>query len=162
MKSILWALDKIVDFGAYLAGLLLLIMILVISLETVLRYFFNHTMMGVTELTEYGLMWFTLLGAAWVLRYDRHISIDVVKGLLKGKQKIAFELAINLLCLIIVGVVVYYSGKEVIKEYIKHSYMYSVLELPKYLIMLALPIGFFMLFYEFLKKVCSKLEVLLN
>lgn len=162
MKIILSVLDRMVDIGAYLAGMILFIMIMVISLETVLRYFFNHTMMGVTELTEYGLMWFTLFGAAWVLRYDRHISIDVVRSLLHGKQKIALELAINLLCLAVVGVVVYYSGKEVLKEYAKQSYMYSVLELPKYLIMMAIPIGFLMLFYEFLKKVCNRLHALLD
>lgn len=162
MKTILSVLDKIVDIAAYLAGCLLFIMILMISFETIQRYFFNHTLMGATELTEYGLLWFTLLGSAWVLRNDKHIRIDVVLVLLKGKHKIALEFAINLLCLVVIGIVVYYSGKEVYKEYVKQSYMYSVLELPKYLIMMVMPVGFFMLFYEFLKKTCNRLHAMFD
>lgn len=160
MKKITFILDKVVNAGAALSGVIIFVMTLAISYETIMRYFFNKSLLGINELTCYGLLWFTMLGSAWVLRNDKHIRIDVVLAFIKGRPKIILQIVISIICIIAMAMLTYYSGKEVYKEYLKHSYMYSVLELPKYLVMLIMPVGFCMLVYEFVRKLSRFITIL--
>lgn len=162
MKKITKFMDKIVDIGAVITGLIILTVTLLVSLETILRYFWNISFLGTTELTEYGLLWLTLAGATWVLRQDMHLKIDVLSLFLKEHNQILLSLICNAICLIVVLMVFVFGCSEVIMEYCKQGYMYSILELPKALVMSIIPIGFFMLAYEFWKKLYREAKALLS
>ena len=54
-----------------LAGVAMVVLGLIIfsvCLEIIMRYFLNWPLVWVVELTEYGLLHVTFLGAAWLLR----------------------------------------------------------------------------------------------
>lgn len=153
MKIIIKIMDKIVDIGAIFTGVVILAVTLLVSAETVLRYFWNISFAGTNELTEYALLWLTLAGATWVLRQDMHLRIDVLSLFLNNRQKIRLEMLCNIVCIIVVLLVFFFGFREVMVEYVARGYMYSVLELPKALVMAIIPIGFFMLAYEFAKRI---------
>lgn len=160
MKIIIKILDKIVDIGAIFTGVVILAVTLLVSTETVLRYFWNISFAGTNELTEYALLWLTLAGATWVLKQDMHLRIDVLSLFLNNRQKIRLDMLCNIICLVVVALVFIFGFKEVMVEYYAKGYMYSVLELPKTLVMSIIPVGFFMLAYEFAKRIYRNVTAL--
>ena len=60
----------------------LVVMALQVCLEVILRYFFSAPLLGMIQFSEIGLLYIAFLGAAWNLRRDQHVRIEVVYVLL--------------------------------------------------------------------------------
>ena len=68
-------------------GIVALAMMLLISYDVVMRYFFGQPIRGGTQITEYSLLLFTMLGIAWVLKEDAHVRVDVIVVRLNTKTQ---------------------------------------------------------------------------
>jgi len=80
-------IDKMITaFAAFGSALILSVMVLV-SIEVVMRYFFHKPQIWVVEISEYVLVWSTFLGAAWVLKDEGHIKVDILYQNLSSKVK---------------------------------------------------------------------------
>ena len=104
-----------------------------------------------TELTEYSLLWITFIGAPWVLKVDGHVRIDVFLVQLNRKSQNIVKGLLSVVCSIILIPIIWYGASYTIDCFIKGSYVYSVLELPKGAIMIVIPIGCFLLFIQFVR-----------
>ena len=62
---------------ALMATMALLVFVNVIS-----RYVFNHSIIWVEEVTQYEMIWVTYLGAGLALREGRHVALDSLQDLL--------------------------------------------------------------------------------
>ena len=71
------AFDWIIGFLAFLAATLIILVMLLVGMEIVLRYG-GSPMAWAFEVTEYCLLFITFLGTAWVLRNERHVTMDLV------------------------------------------------------------------------------------
>jgi len=73
--------------AAYIAGICVVYMMLGITMDVTLRFFFNMPTIWVNELCNYTLVMMTFLGLAYALSERAHIRIDVVVSRLpKGVQ----------------------------------------------------------------------------
>jgi TRAP-type C4-dicarboxylate transport system permease small subunit len=79
--------DRIIDLLASLAGGLILFMMLSICIDVVLRYFLNRPLTWGVEISEYILLWSTLLSVAWVLKIEGHVKIDLVVNRLNPRNQ---------------------------------------------------------------------------
>ena len=70
--------NKIVDFCAVLSAVILLFMTVILCFDVASRFFLGFGIGWSLEVVEYGLLWFTLLAGAWVLRNDRHVKVDIL------------------------------------------------------------------------------------
>jgi C4-dicarboxylate transporter, DctQ subunit len=80
-------LDHIIDFMAFLAGILLVAAVLIVSAEIVMRYFFNKPQVWSVEVCEYILFALAFLGAPWLLKRGGHVSVDVISERLSRKTQ---------------------------------------------------------------------------
>ncbi|MES1950525.1 tripartite AtP-independent periplasmic transporter subunit DctQ [Salinisphaera sp. S4-8] len=62
-----------------LCALVIVAMALSVTYEVASRYFFGRPTIWVTELASYFLVAVTFLGAAWTLRNDGHIRMDLLR-----------------------------------------------------------------------------------
>ncbi len=142
--------ELVLNTTKVLAGILLTIQMLIVCLEVVLRYFFNSPTVWVVEISSYIVLWVPLLSAAWVLRHDGHIRMDMLinnvnpkfRSILVGTTYITSAA----ICLIIT-----WFGVKIVIELFQTNYLtQSVLMLPKWPIMAIIQLRFFLLFIEFL------------
>lgn len=145
--------DRILDFFVFLAGVALSFMLLSICAEVVMRYFLNRPLVWVMEISEFGMLYVTFLGAAWLLRKGGHIRIDLFIKLLKPKNELLVNIVTFSLSAVACLVLVWYGGESVWYNYQSGSYMPTQLEPPKWIIVAIIPLGSFLLFIQFLRNI---------
>jgi len=57
-------------------------MAILVFVNVVSRYIFNHSIIWVEEVTQYEMIWVTYLGAGLALREGRHVALDSLQDLL--------------------------------------------------------------------------------
>ena len=70
--------DGLIDSMAYVAGLLLVAAVLIVSLEICMRYFFQKPQIWTVEVCEFILFIMAFLGAPWLLKKGGHASVDIL------------------------------------------------------------------------------------
>lgn len=151
-------LDRVVAAGAVVSGVIL-ILITAVTGVTIFGRFFGWSAPGWTvQFTEYGLFWIPLMGAAWLIRNDQHVNVDIIISRLKPRgNKIISTVhhALGLLvCAILLrsSVIVWLELKE------RMIMDLQVVDMPKYLILTALPVGFFLMGAQFLAKLIETIR----
>lgn len=98
------------------------------------------------------LVYFTFLAAAWLLKNDGHVMVDMVINVLKPKHRILLNIITSTLTSIIFIILVWYSLKSTWAHYVAGYWMPTPLETPKWLVMGIVPVGSFLLFIQSLRK----------
>jgi TRAP-type C4-dicarboxylate transport system permease small subunit len=104
--------EKIVSFlenvTIYIASLILVCMTLLITIDTLLRYFFNQPIMGVLEITEYIFMVIIVyFGMSFTSREGGNIKIEFLRSSFPTFLKKAVDIITNItaiLFFIIIGI----------------------------------------------------------
>lgn len=138
MRSIVSALHTLEDI--VIKSLMVWVALLVL-LDVVLRFVFNTGLIWLQEVTLYSSAWFVLLGASWGVRCHAHIGVTLLtKKLPPATAKITAIIAVALY-LVYCGLFLYGSTIYVHKMYLAQLEMED-LKFPKWIPLLALPIGF--------------------
>ena len=83
----------------------LALMVLLITLDVVLRYFFNRPIKGSYELVEFMMVLVVFLGLAYTQTKKGHVSISLLTSKLSPSQMSVVGSTTNLLCLIIFSLI---------------------------------------------------------
>lgn len=82
---------------------------LIILSEVVQRYFFSHSTTWGEMTARYAFVYFAYLAMAEAFRHDEHIRIDLIPNRLGAAANKVLETYIDLLCVFIAAVVIWYS-----------------------------------------------------
>lgn len=141
--------NRIVDAGALLAGLLLLFLMLSVTLEVGLRYFLGRPTSWVVEVSGYILLYIPFLVAAWVLRRDDHVKMDLVLVMLNPKAQSLVNTITSFVSAVICLLLTLF-GIKVTLYYAELGYKTpTVLMLPKSIIISIIFLGSFLLCIQF-------------
>lgn len=153
-------IDKILTALGVIPALLLLFMVLSTSFTIFARFLgFSGLIWGV-QFTEYSLLWMTLLGATWVLKRDKHVTVDLITGLLKERSKAYFDLVHSIMGFAVSAVLCWYGAIVSWGQYQRGVVDIQVVDVPKYLVLMVIPAGFFFLSLEFIRKFLITLKVI--
>ena len=72
---------------AFLSGLMAVTIMLLICYLVVMRYFFVNPPAWIIEVCEYLLLYLTFFGAAWLLKNDGHVTVDLAINALPVKMR---------------------------------------------------------------------------
>jgi C4-dicarboxylate transporter, DctQ subunit len=150
--------DRLLDVLAVLACLMIVFTMVSVSLDVCLRYFFNAPLLGITEITEYMMLWTCMLGAAWLLRVDGHVSIDIITNLVPGKPRKGLYIVSVLACAATCAFITYWGAVTTWDHFARGIRDFKVLEIPKWTFLVSIPLGFTLLAIEFLRKVRQALR----
>lgn len=81
--------------------------IIVVILNVIMRYFFNHIFKGAEEIATICFIWSVFVGAAAAYKHKMHMGIDMLTQMLPHKIRKGLEIFINALLVIINGVLFY-------------------------------------------------------
>lgn len=161
-KGAFWPLtrgfDKTVDAFAVLAMALLSFCVVIITLEVVMRFFFNRPLMWSIEVTEYCLIWITFLGTAWVLRKEGHVIVDVIVMRIPKTSRHMLDTVLSFLGIFMCILLAWY-GVRVVLDFIQLGRpMSTVLMPPAWILYLIIPIGSLLLTVQFIRRTIINLN----
>lgn len=141
---------RIIELGAVLAGVLLLFLMMSVTVEVALRYFLGRPTSWVMEICGYILLFIPFLVAAWVLRRDGHVRMDLVLSIMSPKARSFLNAITSLISALICFVLTWYGIKVTI-YFSKLGYKTpTVLMLPKSALIAIVFVGSFLLAVQFL------------
>ena len=108
-------INKISEVSGYLSAFCILFSSTMIFLQVLLRYFFGYTTVWQMELTIYLLMFTSFVGAAYGLKNDSHVGVDVIVERLPHKAKCILRIITSILGLA-VAIIVAWKGWEMWHE----------------------------------------------
>lgn len=155
-------LDKLLAFLAGLAGLLLLFITFSISYTILARFVGFASPVWVVQFNEYALLWLTFLGTAWLLAKDKHVSIDLVTRLLPVYGRVILSLLHNLAGAVLCAVFTWYGTLVTWDQFHRGVTDVQAIDFPKYLVLMVIPLGFFLLTVQFLRRFISILRKFRN
>ncbi|KAA0258582.1 TRAP transporter small permease subunit [Deferribacter autotrophicus] len=145
---------KIIDmFNEWFGNIVIWIstlMVLVVCYDVTTRYVFNKSSVAVQELEWHLFGFLFLLGAAYTLKHDRHVRVDVFYDKLTEKKKAVIDIIGTLLFLIPFSILVIYTSKNfVINSFLIKEGSPNPGGLPyRFILKSAIPVGFFLVLLQ--------------
>ncbi len=145
-------------YAVYLAGTMVICVMITTCAEIVLRYFFKRPIFWATEITEYCLLYVTFLGTAWLLGKDGHVRIDLLVNRLNPKAQAFVDIVVSLVGAAVSLAFAWYGAKTTWSNFRDHTIIPSILEPPFFIVLAVIPLGSFLLFIQFLRRMFRDLE----
>jgi len=140
---------------AQAAGSLLVVLLVLICANVFMRYVIGNPINWVDQITGYFLVYFTFLGAPWVLANRGHVAIEVIYENLPLRTKRWNGIAIDFVGFVYSLFFTYLGIIECIKLVAKESAFVDVIEIPQVLIYWVIPVGSFLLALQFLANILT-------
>ncbi len=150
--------DFIIEFLAYLAGIILLVITFAVTGSALVRYLGFRAPIWTLQYTEYGLLWFTFLGAAWLLREGGHISIDTVISRLYAKSRRKVEIIDDIFGFIVSIIIFWFGTLHTIDLYQRGIMEVKGVIVPKFPFFLIIPLGGLTLSIQFVRNFLKKIR----
>ena len=151
IKYIEAAFDTIMNISAVFAGVLVVLIMLCVCMDVIMRYFFNNPLLWVVEMGEYAMLYITFIGAAWLLKIDGHVTIDILTMRMSGKKRNIFGMITSIIGVFISGFFVYYGALVTWDHFARGVYNPSLLQFPKAPLIAVIPFGAFLLLFQFIR-----------
>jgi TRAP-type C4-dicarboxylate transport system permease small subunit len=151
MKLLGKLFDKVLTTTLYVASVFTLLLVLSISYDVVMRYFFVRPTGWANDLSGYLVYAITFLGAACVQRERSHISIDILIERFDVKTKTIANCVTSILSAIFCGI---YAWKGFEATWVSYTHRYPLvggIKIPEFSILWLVPFGMFLLFIELIR-----------
>ena len=142
--------NRIIEWCGTKVSWLTVVLVLVICYDVIMRYLFNSSSVAIYELEWHIFALIFLLGAAYALKHDRHVRVDVLYCRFSRKSQAWINLLCTLLFLVPFCWILITQGID----FVSNSWRLSESSpdpggLPaRYLIKSAIPVGLALLFLQ--------------
>jgi C4-dicarboxylate transporter DctQ subunit len=144
-------INGLTHVGSVLGGIFTGVMTFTVTYAVVLRYAFNRPVGWSEEISTYLMIWAAFLGAAYALKEDAHIGVDLLLSRLPERIKPYFFLFHCVIGLVFCSIL-FYKGVELVQFSINLNNRSIAIDFPLFIPQLAVPVGSAMLMLEFLTK----------
>jgi TRAP-type C4-dicarboxylate transport system permease small subunit len=154
-QEVLWStlrtiLDRTLNAMFVFAGVLLLFAMVIISIGVASRYLFDRPIGWAIEIVEYSLLYIAFLTAPLVLKRGAHVRMDLIFSRLSPGLQSTLNLITSSVSTI-VCFILFWFGVRVTRDLYRTGYTTpTVLEIPKFIVIAIICIGFGVLFLLFL------------
>ena len=158
LKKVIAIYYRITNSLAALGGVLIITAMVTITFGVVMRYLLHRPPVWVVETTEYILVWFTFLAAAWILRKEGHVKVEIVVSRLSPRAQALLGIITSIIGAVLCSILVVYGSQVVWDHFQRNILMDSMLQPPKAPLLAIIPIGSFFLLIQFLRRSYGSLE----
>jgi len=149
-------LDRICDALAIVAGSMLVLIMFAIVFQATSRTLGFSGSSHVFTFSEYGLLYIAMAGSPWLVRIKGHVFIEMFTAALPARATRPFSRCISALCIVICLALVWYTGLATLKAYRLGDADMRSLDMPKWLLLGAMPICFGLMAMQFSRFVFGK------
>ncbi|SDD17836.1 TRAP transporter small permease [Ruegeria marina] len=146
-------IDRICDLLAILAGIYLVGIMFGIVISALAR---TLNLSGswsshIFTFTEFGLLYIVMAASPWLVRHRGHVFIELLSAALPLRMQRPYSRMISALCVVICLVLVWYTWGATARAWKFGDAEMRSLDMPKYLLLGAMPIGFGLMAAQFLR-----------
>lgn len=139
------AVDRII---AAFSVVVMIALVICVVWQVFSRFVLNQPSTLTDELARFLMIWVGLLGAAYTLGAQRHLSIDLLSLTLPPHKQAVLSIVTNLLIFIFSATVILTGGIKLISKTLQTSQVSAAMQIPMGYIYLILPLtGIIMMFY---------------
>jgi C4-dicarboxylate transporter DctQ subunit len=140
---------RLLELLAVVAGVLLAAMAVAIVLDVVVRNLGLQPPAHTLTLTEYGLLYVTMLGAPWLVREKGHVYIELLTAAVSPRTRFWLTRVVYALCVLTCAVIFWFSLEVTIDHYQRHVIDVRSFDMPRWLLSASMPLSFSLMFIEF-------------
>nr|WP_246455803.1 TRAP transporter small permease subunit [Sulfitobacter aestuariivivens] len=144
-------LDAICNLLAILAGIYLVAIMFGIVFQATARSFNFSGSSHIFTFSEYGLLYIAMAASPWLVRLRGHVFIEMLTAALPRDFGRVFSRFVALLCFVVCAILVWYSAQNTIKAYNFGDADMRSLDMPKWLLLISMPICFGLMALNFLR-----------
>jgi TRAP-type C4-dicarboxylate transport system permease small subunit len=150
--------DNFIAAMASIAGAFAVILMVIVTIDVLLAFFFNKPTEWISEISCYMLVFIPFLTGAWILKNDGHVRMEFLIDRLKGKNKAALSLILYIIIAGICGMIIYYGIMAVMTAFKMKLLTPTLLAWPKWPLLVIVPFGFILLFIQALRSIVGQAE----
>lgn len=144
--------DSIIGVLAFAGGVFIVLLMLYVVADIVARDFLHSPLERVTQWSEHAMLFITFLGTAYVLKREEHVNVDLVLRSLNPKSRGVLTLVVSLLSAILCLGLTWYGAKVTWECFVEGVVFPQRLVIPQAPILAIIPVGFFLLCIQFLRR----------
>lgn len=137
--------ERLILGMAALAAILIGSLVVVITVDVVLRNTGNGNLPWSLEVSEYALYGATLLAAPWVLSLRAHVAMDLVPNLLGEGARQMLQRAVCALGIVICAVLAWYATSAALISAGRGAMVYKTLIFPEWWLLVPFPVVLIMM-----------------
>jgi TRAP-type C4-dicarboxylate transport system permease small subunit len=143
--------DTLTAWGALIGGIFTGIMTVIVGYAVVGRYILNRPIGWSEEIAMYLMVWAVFLGAAYTLKEDAHIGVDVLVERLRPGLRKDFRIFHYSVGIVFFSILLY-KGIQMVALSIKMNALSMAIDFPLYIAHLSVPVGSVILILQCLNK----------
>lgn len=154
-------IERFVDWVGRCTSWLALVIVVLMSVNVVLRYLFSIGSVWAQELEWHLLVPLILFGCSYAMRHGEHVRVDIIYGRFSERRKSAIDLFSALLLVVIAALFIWYSLHYVQQAYVIDEGSPDPGGIPhRYFLKGLLPVGFALLLLQAIASAFASLEKL--
>ncbi|MFH1651488.1 MAG: TRAP transporter small permease [Chloroflexota bacterium] len=144
--------DQALNVMRGIAVVFVIISFLTVCIDVLMRQVLDRPVTWAQEVIEYSIPLLAFFGAAWVLKVEGHVSIDLLVNLLKPRGGVILNAIMSFIGTIACFIVTWYSLLSTIDHAERGLRFVTTLKPLQWPFLLVIPLGFLMLSIQFLRR----------
>jgi C4-dicarboxylate transporter, DctQ subunit len=144
--------DRILNYSFYAAIGILAFGWFAVCLEILMRYFLRRSMDWTFETTEYILAAITFIGAAWLLKHEGHVNMDVLVNAFKRRTQNLLQAITSIICAVACLIITWYGAEAAWYRWVQDIHFVTAMQPPSAPFIAIVPLGFLLLFIQFIRR----------
>ena len=149
MKYVVKVYDAVLYGMAGVAAFLMAAMMVVITLDVILRNLGYQSSAHFFTFTEYALLIVPCMGAPWLAREKGHIYVEILLMSMTVRMRARFTMLIGLICIAVCLVIAWYGFDVALRDYLQNEKDVRSLDMPRWMVVGWIPLSFLMMAVEF-------------
>jgi TRAP-type C4-dicarboxylate transport system permease small subunit len=142
---------RLLEFLKALSGAVIFAVFLLIVSDVLIRTSGFRTWQPTSVLAEYGLLWFTMLAAPWLVRAKAHVFIDALTLVLPAALRQTLAKCVYVICICASLVFSYYSLRLLMESIAENQIDIRAVDMPQWILLAPIPLCFFLVAIEFVR-----------
>jgi C4-dicarboxylate transporter DctQ subunit len=149
VRPIARSYDAVLYGMAYVAGFLMVAMMVTIFLDVVLRNLGFQSSAHFFTFSEYALLLIPCFGAPWLVREKGHVYVEIGLNYLPAARRRAAIRLIGIVCIAICLVLTWYGFEVTVKNFVWNDKDVRSFDMPRWMLVVWIPLSFLMMAIEF-------------
>jgi TRAP-type C4-dicarboxylate transport system permease small subunit len=151
MNLIINAYNKLILGLAVIGGMLLALIFVGIISDVTIRTLGFNSLQWYSAVAEYSLFFCTMFGAPYLVRHKGHVVVESLRLAMPPTVRKILEKIVYIVCIFLSLLFVYYGAIETIEAIKTGEQDLRSIDMPKWLLMVPVPIGFSLVAIEFFR-----------
>jgi TRAP-type C4-dicarboxylate transport system permease small subunit len=145
-------LDIILIGVTWFSGMLMIFSLVSVCIDVVMRYFFNSPSGWILQISEYILLYIPFLTAAFVLKEEGHIKVDIILNFINERTEAILNTVTSILGAGVLFILTYYGTIVTYDFYVRKVPTLKYLKIPEFLVIMVIPVGCFLFALQFIRR----------